>query len=216
MFGTQFSAPSVLEFYRLAILSFSRSNAFYFFVQLQEQTKLDTTKQVISPEDCDDLSPMPQSQVPPVRRRGGISAEPVTEEDATSYVKKVSRTSHAIGARTCHLRQRQYPILMFLYRAGRAERLQNYGRTLESHRKKCALLAFGRKRTIRHIRRNVSSELFARRRNYSARRRRRQFLCHRSWRSRGKNKHWTQRLRFRKSQYVYGYLTRFERTSRFL
>lgn len=50
---------------------------------------MDTTKQVISPEDCDDLSPMPQSQVPPVRRRGGISAEPVTEEDATSYVKKV-------------------------------------------------------------------------------------------------------------------------------
>lgn len=62
-------------------------NHFAFFSQ--EQTKLDTTKQVISPEDCDDLSPMPQSQVPPVRRRGGISAEPVTEEDATSYVKKV-------------------------------------------------------------------------------------------------------------------------------
>lgn len=56
---------------------------------LQEQTKLDTSKQAISPEDCDDLSPMPQSQAPPVRRRGGISAEPVTEEDATSYVKKV-------------------------------------------------------------------------------------------------------------------------------
>lgn len=55
----------------------------------QEQTKLDTSKQVTSPEDCDDLSPMPQSQVPPVRRRGGISAEPVTEDDATSYVKKV-------------------------------------------------------------------------------------------------------------------------------
>lgn len=32
---------------------------------------------------------MPHSQVPQVRRRGGISAEPVTEEDATSYVKKV-------------------------------------------------------------------------------------------------------------------------------
>ncbi|XP_059612866.1 cAMP-dependent protein kinase type I regulatory subunit isoform X3 [Phlebotomus argentipes] len=32
---------------------------------------------------------MPQSTAPPVRRRGGISAEPVTEEDATSYVKKV-------------------------------------------------------------------------------------------------------------------------------
>lgn len=56
---------------------------------LQEQTKLDTSKQAVSPEDFDDLSPMPHSQVPPVRRRGGISAEPVTEEDATSYVKKV-------------------------------------------------------------------------------------------------------------------------------
>lgn len=51
---------------------------------------MDTTKQVTSPDqDCDDLSPMPQVQVPPVRRRGGISAEPVSEEDATSYVKKV-------------------------------------------------------------------------------------------------------------------------------
>ncbi|KAJ6636099.1 cAMP-dependent protein kinase type I regulatory subunit [Pseudolycoriella hygida] len=55
----------------------------------EEQTKLDTTNQATSPEECDDLSPMPQAQVPPVRRRGGISAEPVSEEDATSYVKKV-------------------------------------------------------------------------------------------------------------------------------
>lgn len=73
-----------------ACVQIYRFNAMYFSnFHLQEQTKLDTTKQAISPEDCDDLSPMPQSQVPPVRRRGGISAEPVTEEDATSYVKKV-------------------------------------------------------------------------------------------------------------------------------
>lgn len=32
---------------------------------------------------------MPQTAAPPVRRRGGISAEPVTEEDAANYVKKV-------------------------------------------------------------------------------------------------------------------------------
>lgn len=32
---------------------------------------------------------MPAHTQQPVRRRGGISAEPVTEEDATSYVKKV-------------------------------------------------------------------------------------------------------------------------------
>lgn len=45
----------------------------------------------VSPEDTDtDLSPMPAIHTQqPVRRRGGISAEPVSEEDATSYVKKV-------------------------------------------------------------------------------------------------------------------------------
>ena len=32
---------------------------------------------------------MPPSQAPQVRRRGAFSAEPMTEEDATSYVKKV-------------------------------------------------------------------------------------------------------------------------------
>lgn len=63
---------------------------FAWFFILQEQAKLDATKQATSPEECEDLSPMPQSTAPPVRRRGGISAEPVTEEDATSYVKKVS------------------------------------------------------------------------------------------------------------------------------
>lgn len=50
---------------------------------------MDANKQAVSPDEFDDLSPMPQTAVPPVRRRGGISAEPVSEEDATSYVKKV-------------------------------------------------------------------------------------------------------------------------------
>ncbi|XP_055688692.1 cAMP-dependent protein kinase type I regulatory subunit isoform X1 [Lutzomyia longipalpis] len=61
----------------------------YFQRLEREQAKLDANKQATSPEECEDLSPMPQSTAPPVRRRGGISAEPVTEEDATSYVKKV-------------------------------------------------------------------------------------------------------------------------------
>lgn len=37
---------------------------------------------------------MPQTAAPPVRRRGGISAEPVTEEDATSYVKRVVKKDY--------------------------------------------------------------------------------------------------------------------------
>lgn len=55
----------------------------------QEQAKLDANKQATSPDECEDLSPMPPSQAPQVRRRGAFSAEPMTEEDATSYVKKV-------------------------------------------------------------------------------------------------------------------------------
>lgn len=56
---------------------------------LQEQAAQDAKQQVTSPEDTEDLSPLPSSVQQPARRRGGISAEPVTEEDATSYVKKV-------------------------------------------------------------------------------------------------------------------------------
>jgi len=44
----------------------------------------------LSPDDGDEAeSPMPQQLQPPVRRRGAISAEPITEEDVASYVKKV-------------------------------------------------------------------------------------------------------------------------------
>lgn len=59
-----------------------------YFQKLEREQAMEEAKQAVtSPEDTEDLSPAPQSQ--PARRRGGISAEPVTEEDATSYVKKV-------------------------------------------------------------------------------------------------------------------------------
>lgn len=57
---------------------------------LQEQAH-DAKQQAQSPEDTEDLSPLPSQAQRPAQRRGGISAEPVTEEDATSYVKKVSQ-----------------------------------------------------------------------------------------------------------------------------
>lgn len=63
------------------------------FLSFQEQAKLDANKQATSPDDCEDLSPMPPQSQPPVRRRGAFSAEPLTEEDANSYVKKVSSPS---------------------------------------------------------------------------------------------------------------------------
>ena len=44
----------------------------------------------MSPEDPEDVeSPLPSNIVQPVRRRGAISAEPINEEDAATYIKKV-------------------------------------------------------------------------------------------------------------------------------
>uniref|UniRef100_A0A1B6CNM3 Cyclic nucleotide-binding domain-containing protein n=1 Tax=Clastoptera arizonana TaxID=38151 RepID=A0A1B6CNM3_9HEMI len=60
-----------------------------YFQKLEREQAHDAKQQAASPEDTEDLSPLPSQAQQPVRRRGGISAEPVTEEDATSYVKKV-------------------------------------------------------------------------------------------------------------------------------
>ena len=42
----------------------------------------------------DEISPTPQ-QLPSVKRRGAISSEVCTEEDAASYVKKVKPTRYS-------------------------------------------------------------------------------------------------------------------------
>ena len=45
---------------------------------------------LLSPEDQEDVeSPLPSNIGQPVRRRGAISAEPINEEDAATYIKKV-------------------------------------------------------------------------------------------------------------------------------
>ncbi|XP_041987548.1 cAMP-dependent protein kinase type I regulatory subunit isoform X1 [Aricia agestis] len=62
----------------------------YFQKLEREQVKAAAAAAALSEGEADgELSPLPVpgGQLP--RRRGGISAEPVTEEDATSYVKKV-------------------------------------------------------------------------------------------------------------------------------
>lgn len=57
-------------------------------LMFQEQAR-ESKATPLSPDDADEAeSPMP-SQVQPVRRRGAISAEPITEEDVATYVKKV-------------------------------------------------------------------------------------------------------------------------------
>lgn len=58
---------------------------------MSEEKAQNAKKQAATPDEQDDLSPLPShcQQPPSSRRRGAISAEPVTEEDATSYVKKV-------------------------------------------------------------------------------------------------------------------------------
>lgn len=62
----------------------------YFQKLEREQVKAAAAAAAASEGEADgELSPLPVPVGQPSRRRGGISAEPVTEEDATSYVKKV-------------------------------------------------------------------------------------------------------------------------------
>ncbi|XP_014368937.2 cAMP-dependent protein kinase type I regulatory subunit [Papilio machaon] len=62
----------------------------YFQKLEREQVKAAAAAAATSEGEGDgELSPLPLPAGQPPRRRGGISAEPVTEEDATSYVKKV-------------------------------------------------------------------------------------------------------------------------------
>ena len=48
-----------------------------------------------SPDENDDLSPMPAPARQP--RRGAFSAEPISEEDAATYVKKVRKGERGLG-----------------------------------------------------------------------------------------------------------------------
>lgn len=64
---------------------------FHTVFAIQEQVKAAAAAQAASEGEADgELSPLPLPGGQPPRRRGAISAEPVTEEDATSYVKKVT------------------------------------------------------------------------------------------------------------------------------
>ncbi|XP_017302283.1 cAMP-dependent protein kinase type I regulatory subunit [Diaphorina citri] len=60
-----------------------------YFQKLEREQAHDAKLKATSPEETEDLSPLPSQGQQSARRRGGISAEPVSEEDATSYVKKV-------------------------------------------------------------------------------------------------------------------------------
>merc|ERR1711935_690695 len=61
-----------------------------YFQRLEREAAKESKAALLSPDDCEDAeSPLPSNIIQPVRRRGAISAEPINEEDAASYVKKV-------------------------------------------------------------------------------------------------------------------------------
>ena len=63
-----------------------------FNFSFQEQAR-ESKATPLSPDDTEEAeSPMPSQVQQSVRRRGAISAEPITEEDVASYVKKVKET----------------------------------------------------------------------------------------------------------------------------
>lgn len=58
-------------------------------IQSKEAVK-ESKAALLTPDDGDEVeSPMPASIQQPFRRRGAVSAEPINEEDAASYVKKI-------------------------------------------------------------------------------------------------------------------------------
>merc|ERR1719208_555209 len=62
----------------------------YFQKLEREASRSSSATAPLSPDEGEEAeSPMPAQLQPPVRRRGAISAEPITEEDVASYVKKV-------------------------------------------------------------------------------------------------------------------------------
>merc|ERR1711872_72528 len=61
-----------------------------YFQRLEREAAKESKAALLSPDDAEDAeSPLPSNIIQPVRRRGAISAEPINEEDAASYVKKV-------------------------------------------------------------------------------------------------------------------------------
>merc|ERR1712128_346766 len=61
-----------------------------YFQKLERDAAKQSKAALLSPDDFEDVeSPLPSDISQPVRRRGAISAEPISEEDAASYVKKV-------------------------------------------------------------------------------------------------------------------------------
>merc|ERR1712142_747140 len=61
-----------------------------YFQKLEREAVKESKAALLTPEDGDEAeSPMPAGMQQPLRRRGAVSAEPINEEDAASYVKKV-------------------------------------------------------------------------------------------------------------------------------
>lgn len=68
---------------------------------MQEQSR-ENKATPLSPDDIDEVeSPLPLQIQQAVKRRGAISAEPITEEDVASYVKKVEKV---ILNMLCHIK----------------------------------------------------------------------------------------------------------------
>ena len=67
---------------------------FLLFTRFQEQVR-ESKASPLSPDDAEELESPTPSQVQRLPRRGAVSSEVFTEEDAASYVKKVPITTQS-------------------------------------------------------------------------------------------------------------------------
>ena len=92
---------------------------------------------LLSPEDQEDVeSPLPSNIVQPVRRRGAISAEPINEEDAATYIKKVKERGMVLQAKG-------KIITSAICYSGHSEGLQNDGLSVQSNCQECPVQSPG-------------------------------------------------------------------------
>lgn len=146
-------------FYAEFLLRFSACNAIWRVILLHDWT---TSLEIIfqeheaepqergEPEEKLEIEDLPGPVGVSRKRRGAVSAGPITEDEATSYVKKViwlkglkdwwGRELVSVRIATTDA------ALSWLYfDIGRTERLQNHGRPVEGDREKYSVFSPGRK-----------------------------------------------------------------------
>lgn len=149
----------LLFFYAEFLLRFSACNSIWRVILLHDWT---TSLEIIfqeheaepqergEPEEKLEIEDLPGPVGVSRKRRGAVSAGPITEDEATSYVKKVIwlkglKDWWGRGLVSVRIATTDAALSWLYFDIGRTERLQNHGRPVEGDREKYSVFSPGRK-----------------------------------------------------------------------